>query len=630
MKYKFTLGKDFIYHCKVCNVPLIGKYCGTCGKKGEILRVSPPGDIRIASEKSIAIIKKLFKEDFGVEFIEDKIVLLNRIQGIDKTDEIIIDGRILGVISYNLKKMDYKLELKLDGAKILASLTNKKTVIVKKSLARSYLKDRNILKKDIIDFDKEIKEGDNVIVKVGKLIGIGEVKIDLNSAEAKIKIKDISIEGVKLIDKKVKIEDIIKANAIYLEKAEEIAIENIKRNLKYNLPIIVSFSGGMNSIAVLEIAKKSVNKFDIIFIDTGLEFPETVNYVKEYCKNVIIGNAGNVFWENIENFGVPTNDYRWCCRLCKLAPLSEIIEQRYQNGCYTIEGKRGYESSTNKIGVVEKNQFILNQVLLNPIRNWKAIDVFLYILWKGLPYNKLQEEDFLSSRCYVCPSFLVAEFENMKETHPELYKKWKEYLYKWAEENGLNKDYIDKGFWRWISQPNEMKLLAKELGIEIKRKREEKMKLVILKRISPCITGGYDIDAILSVPANYSYKIVANAMSMVGLHVIYSENLGGIIIKGKDFAGKVFASGNIYVVSPTIQRTKEIFGYIVKTILMVQLCTECEICVRTCKTNAIKLKDGTIIIDRHRCHQCMKCYEGCAVAKYYDRLIEEAQKNIIS
>lgn len=623
MKYKFIPGKDFLYHCKVCNVPLIGKYCSSCKKRGKLVRLVPSGDVRIASEKSIAIIKKLFKENFGVDFIEDKIVLLKKIPGMDKTEEIIIDGRILGVLYFDLKIMQYKIELKLDGAKILAKLNSKKIVIINNTLASKYIKNKNIYKKDIIKFDEEIKEGDDVILKVGSLIGVGKVKVDLNKENAKLKIRDISRGGVKLINKKVKIEDMVKANICMLEKAEEYAIEKIKRNLKYNLPITVSFSGGMSCFVVLEITKKAIEKFDIIFINTGIGFPETVSYVKEYCKDVIIANAEDSFWENLEFFGIPAKDYRWCCKLYKLTPLANLIGQRYPHGCYTIVGKRKYENfPIEKIGIVEKNPYIQNQVLLNPINNWKAIEVMLYLLWKG--YNKLEDNEYQKIGCYLCPSFLIADFENMKETNIELYNKWKEYLYNWAEKNGLSKEYIDRGFWRWITLPNEFLSLAKQLGIEVKRKRGKELKLMA-KEIVPCSTGGYSIDAVLYLPINFSFNKVANGLNMVGLYVIYYEELGLIIIKGKDFASRVFASGDIYVVSQTQERTKEIFEYIIKTILMVQLCTQCEICVKTCKTHAIHLKEGTIKIDRNRCHQCMKCYDGCEVAKYYDRLIEDGK-----
>lgn len=630
-KYKFTLGKDYIYHCKTCNVPLIGKYCGICQKKGTLLRISPPGDIRLANKKSIEIIKNFFQENYGVEFIDEKIVLLNGIAGMDRTDEIILDGRIIGVLYFDLKAMEHKVDLSLVGAKILSHLNSRKIVVINKLLASQYLKDKNVLKKDILEFDKDIKVGDDVIVRIGGLIGLGKVKEDLNTENAKIKIRDISAEDVKLIEKKSTIQDMINANASFLESAEKNAIEELQKNFKIEMPITVSFSGGEDSLVALEIAKKATDNFEVFFVNTGLEFPETIEYVKEYCNDVIIADAGNSFWENIDDLGVPAKDFRWCCKLCKLAPLSELIEKRYPSGCYTIEGRRRFEIFARaRVGAVEKNPFVPNQFLLNPIRNWKALDVFLYILWKGLPYNKLYDEDYQRIGCFLCPSLLASEFENMKETHPELYKKWKEKLYKWAEESKLSKEYVDKGFWRWILLPPKMMLLAKELGLEIKRRREGKMKLVSAKGVVACSTGGYSIDAVLTIPTNYSYHTVANALNMITPHVFYSEDLGVISLRGREFSAKVFASGHICVVSPKDRRTKEIFEFIVKTILRVQLCSQCEICVKTCRTHAIRLKEGTIIVDRNRCHQCLKCYEGCVVAKHYDKLVEEWNKKTIT
>ena len=61
------------------------------------------------------------------------------------------------------------------------------------------------------------------------------------------------------------------------------------------------------------------------FIDTGLEFPETIEFVKS--QNVeFISKAGN-FWQAVEKAGPPAKDHRWCCKLLKLNPLKVHLNE---------------------------------------------------------------------------------------------------------------------------------------------------------------------------------------------------------------------------------------------------------------------------------------------------------------
>ena len=126
-----------------------------------------------------------------------------------------------------------------------------------------------------------------------------------------------------------------------------------------------------------------------------------------------MADAGNAFWEQVDAFGPPAKDFRWCCKVCKLAPLTEAIERNFPQGTVTIEGNRALESfARSEIGFVESNPFVPNQTILNPIRGWIAAEVWGYIWWKGLDYNPLYEEDFERIGCYLCPACLASEWRS--------------------------------------------------------------------------------------------------------------------------------------------------------------------------------------------------------------------------
>ena len=89
-----------------------------------------------------------------------------------------------------------------------------------------------------------------------------------------------------------------------------------------------------------------------------------------------------VSFEQVQNFGPPAKDFRWCCKTNKLGPMTSFLEQHYPKGCVTIEGRRIYESfNRSTIKAVERNPYVPSQTTLSPIRNWRALEVMLYIYW---------------------------------------------------------------------------------------------------------------------------------------------------------------------------------------------------------------------------------------------------------
>jgi len=71
----------------------------------------------------------------------------------------------------------------------------------------------------------------------------------------------------------------------------------------------------------------------VLFIDTKLEFPETVEYVKELAKarnlrlHVISREDGDGgFFHEASPVRPPSKDYRWCCKTNKLGPLTSFIQ----------------------------------------------------------------------------------------------------------------------------------------------------------------------------------------------------------------------------------------------------------------------------------------------------------------
>jgi phosphoadenosine phosphosulfate reductase len=408
------------------------------------------------------------------------------------------------------------------------------------------------------------------------------------------------------------------------------------------MPVNISFSGGKDSLAALCLCLKVRPKPDVLFIDTGLEFPETVSYVHQLSdmkriKLHVIAAQGD-FFQEAQTFGPPAKDFRWCCKTHKLGPLASFIKEHYPKGCVTVEGRRIYESfNRSRINFIERNPYVPGQTTLCPIRNWNALEVMLYIYWNDLVPNPLYDEDFERIGCWLCPASLQSEFASLERTHPQMHEKWTASLRDFTDEKGLDPRYVDWGFWRWRKHPPKMLEIAKAHNIDLRvasiEKNEEEIGLDVVSGKSPCGLK-YSIEAYLTVPQNHPFPAVANVLSMIG-EVKYSEELGTAVIKAnkhmhmhkdKDRAGArnkggnkdegrctVFASGHIMIIAQK-KEAEELLKDVVETVMRVQTCTRCGICEKRCKREAIKVGD-TIVIDENRCNRCGRCAEGCIVAE---------------
>ena len=115
----FDIEQNFIFWCNKCNVPLIDDECGICHEQGARIDLTQPGDVRFASPHEQSIIDQLLLKSFDVSPLSGKLILLNKIPGEDKTDEIIVDGLQFGVLRFDMMELAFKLDLMLEGAQAL-------------------------------------------------------------------------------------------------------------------------------------------------------------------------------------------------------------------------------------------------------------------------------------------------------------------------------------------------------------------------------------------------------------------------------------------------------------------------------------------------------------------------------
>jgi cysteine desulfurase/selenocysteine lyase len=255
----------------------------------------------------------------------------------------------------------------------------------------------------------------------------------------------------------------VEQNRYHLKNLERNAVRTIRKHMNDRPTANVSFSGGKDSTAVLHLARKAgIEK--AFFIDTGIELPETIEFVESQGVE-IVRKAGD-FWQAVERAGPPGKDHRWCCKLLKLTPLKIYLSDI--GPCVTMQGNRWYES-WNRADLDETSQNPANPLQMNvsPIRNWRALEVFLYLWWQQVPINPLYEKGLERIGCFLCPAMLESEYEELRVLHPELAQRWDDFLEAWARKKGLPDGYCRWGLWRWRALPPKMRELCRNQGVPV-------------------------------------------------------------------------------------------------------------------------------------------------------------------
>jgi cysteine desulfurase/selenocysteine lyase len=441
--------KKVLYWCEQCNVPLVAKSCA-CGGEGKKIELLQPYDVRPALAADAALIKKLVQERFGNVPLA-KILLFNKTGGVDRADLIIMHGERFGWLTFDPVSRKFSLDISPEALQFI--LPHVTQGIVDLDTHTNVRQEQGRVGGKRIALKIPVPEG-TVIVKYKNRFGTGMVK------EGSIKVKEI-ITVIPRTPKNPDWDVAIEKNRFHLKNLERHAIRAIKQHISDRPTVNVSFSGGKDSTAVLHIARKAgVDK--AFFIDTGLEFPETIAFV-EYQGVEIIRKAGD-FWQAAEKAGPPGKDNRWCCKLQKLHPLKIYLAD--VGPCVTVQGNRWYES-WNRAGLDETSQNPANPLQLNisPIRHWRALEVFLYLWWQKVATNPLYDKGLERIGCYLCPAMLESEYEELRVLQPEYAQRWDEFLKRWAAKKGLPEAFYRWGLWRWRALPPKMRELCKLKGV---------------------------------------------------------------------------------------------------------------------------------------------------------------------
>lgn len=178
----------------------------------------------------------------------------------------------------------------------------------------------------------------------------------------------------------------------------------------------VAFSGGKDSIVMLDLVRKAGVKHDSHMNMTSIDPPELVRYVKRYYPDVIRHKPVTTMWRLIEKHRKPpTRLWRYCC---------EALKEEAGKGRFIATGVRAAESvKRSKRRMVEVHRTDNTTRYLHAIFDWTDADVWQYIHDNHLPYCSLYDEGFKRIGCIGCPNGNRRQQFERWPYHEYLYRK---------------------------------------------------------------------------------------------------------------------------------------------------------------------------------------------------------------
>jgi phosphoadenosine phosphosulfate reductase len=412
-----------------------------------------------------------------------------------------------------------------------------------------------------------------------------------------------------------------KANKTTLDGLEKKAISFIKEIIK-SFPgrkPVVSFSGGKDSTVISYLVRKALgtNKVLHIFGNTTIEYPDTHNYIDRFFRN----NKGIPLYENSSKhtflkmcklIGPPSRINAWCCSVFKAAPIATIVNRvNGTHGVISFEGIRKKESVRRRNRQsIYTNKKIVHQLSAYPILDWREIEVWFYILIKGLDFNDAYRKGFSRVGCLYCPNNIRYNEYLIKTYYPKEARKWETYFLNYARKIGKEDplDYFLSGAWKMRVGKSEGK------------------SLVYVRKV-PCLRNLNAMHFILDKPIA---KDFGERFKPFGRMQNFSDNIGkGFIVKDIATEESLFMIKRVNDISILKKESKidpnwklgreflcvdiltdrnshYLIQSIERQIRKFQVCISCGACAGICPTNAIKINPH-FAISEDKCIHCGRC-----------------------
>lgn len=377
---------------------------------------------------------------------------------------------------------------------------------------------------------------------------------------------------------------------------------------------VATFSGGKDSQVVLDLVTRVIpaEDFIVVYSNTGYELPTSLElykdvekYYKEQYPELKFYTAQNeqpllYYWDNI---GAPSRIHRWCCSVMKSAPLARLLKELHGTGkqpkVMLFDGVRAEESEARsgraKIG---KNVKHNNEINVSPILEWNTVEIYLYLLFHGLPINKSYRSGLARVGCVICPYSSGWSEDLCGRLYPETLSPFVDRIrcsLKEAKVAGVD-NYIRMGKWKMRAGGRSMgcesnlriSSIAPDFQVILSAPKENiLMWLRVLGdiRLTPTETG-------INGELRHNHHIYKFTIKDDGTNQVLE-------IKGIDPKDVVFV------------------GHLKRVAYKATYCVHCEVCEVECPTGALSVVPK-VSVNPDKCVHCLKCLDfhekGCISA----------------
>lgn len=212
----------------------------------------------------------------------------------------------------------------------------------------------------------------------------------------------------------------------------------------------VCFSGGKDSIVILDLVKRAGVKFEVHYSYMTIEPPELLEFIVTEHPEVIIDYPKTTMFDLIVYHRIPPlRQARYCCHSLKLV---------HGNNRIKVTGVRRFESHSRAHRQAVELTRTHGDQLINPIIDWTDKDVWEYIHTFKLPYCRLYDEGRKRIGCVFCPMECASDVADDLKRYPQFrdyYIKALQTIIDNRIKNGEKLRRYDNGvdwFYNWIDR----------------------------------------------------------------------------------------------------------------------------------------------------------------------------------
>jgi len=226
---------------------------------------------------------------------------------------------------------------------------------------------------------------------------------------------------------------------------------------------VVAFSGGKDSIVVLDLVRRINLKVSGVFCNTGNEYPETIEFVRS-LDNIVWLDPIKSFWQCVKEYGMPVIKTKakrhgnQCCNFLKEKPAIDYYtendvdlvftgltadESRSRMMVLKRMSEKIYDDDEKVIGWIPKAYLnkTENRFKCHPIAFWSEAEVWTYIKWLRISYNPIYDMGIRRCGCRFCTAYIswqdMTSLYNIKDTKLLLKKLGQSNLDRWDSPGDL-------------------------------------------------------------------------------------------------------------------------------------------------------------------------------------------------